>query len=53
VIAQRNGSTISYNGGWHDAGDLSQQLIHTAEATQALFKIANTVKNEKVSSKTS
>lgn len=48
VIAQRNGSTISYNGGWHDAGDLSQQLIHTAEATQALFKIANTVKNEKL-----
>lgn len=49
VIAQKDGRTISYNGGWHDAGDLSQQLIHTAEATQALFRISTVVKNKKLS----
>jgi len=49
VIAQRDGGTISYNGGWHDAGDVSQQMVHSAEATQALFKIAGTVTDNKLS----
>lgn len=49
VVAQKDNKTIGYNGGWHDAGDLSQQLIHTAEATQALFKMAENVKNTKLS----
>lgn len=49
VVAQKDNKTISYNGGWHDAGDLSQQLIHTAEATQALFKVSENVKNIKLS----
>jgi len=31
---------IALNGGWHDAGDLSQGLINTAEATYAMFSLA-------------
>ena len=29
------------NGGWHDAGDLSQGLVNTAEATYAMLDLAN------------
>lgn len=36
---------ISFNGGWHDAGDLSQQTVHTAEVTLSLFKLAKAMKN--------
>jgi len=28
------------NGGWHDAGDLSQGLVNTGEATYAMFALA-------------
>ncbi len=31
---------IVMNGGWHDAGDLSQGAINTAEATYAMFALA-------------
>ena len=31
---------IVMNGGWHDAGDLSQGLINTGEATHAMFSLA-------------
>ncbi|MBR9990931.1 MAG: glycoside hydrolase family 9 protein [Gemmatimonadetes bacterium] len=31
---------IVMSGGWHDAGDLSQGLINTGEATYALFALA-------------
>ncbi|HYP08123.1 MAG TPA: glycoside hydrolase family 9 protein [Bryobacteraceae bacterium] len=36
---------IVMNGGWHDAGDLSQGLINTGEATRAMFRIAAALKN--------
>lgn len=45
VIAKHQGTTISFNGGWHDAGDLSQQTVHTAEVTLSLFKLAKAMKN--------
>lgn len=32
--------SIAINGGWHDAGDLSQGLTNTAEATHAKFALA-------------
>lgn len=35
---------VSFNGGWHDAGDLSQQLVQTAEVTASLFELAETQK---------
>ncbi|HSH45228.1 MAG TPA: glycoside hydrolase family 9 protein, partial [Longimicrobiales bacterium] len=31
---------IVMNGGWHDAGDLSQGMVNTGEATYALFALA-------------
>ena len=31
---------IIMNGGWHDAGDLSQGLVNTAEAVYAMFALA-------------
>jgi hypothetical protein len=34
---------IPINGGWHDAGDLSQGLVNTSEATYAMFALAQTV----------
>jgi len=34
------GDTIVMNGGWHDAGDLSQGIINTGELTYALFELA-------------
>lgn len=38
VIAKHNGQILSFNGGWHDAGDVSQQLIQTAEVAMALYE---------------
>ncbi len=32
--------SVVMNGGWHDAGDLSQGLVHTGEATYSMFKLA-------------
>lgn len=32
--------SLTINGGWHDAGDLSQGLTNTAEATHAKFTLA-------------
>jgi hypothetical protein len=31
---------LAMNGGWHDAGDLSQAGVNTAEATYAMFALA-------------
>ena len=35
-------SSITMSGGWHDAGDLSQGVINTGEATYAMFALAET-----------
>ncbi|MDF2543275.1 MAG: glycoside hydrolase [Herbinix sp.] len=51
VVARHGDKTISFGGGWHDAGDMSQQLIHTAEVAQALLEMANAVKERKLSGK--
>lgn len=40
VLATHEGKKIIFNGGWHDAGDLSQQLVQTTEVTLALFLAA-------------
>lgn len=37
---EHNGRRIVINGGWHDAGDLSQGLVNTAEAVYAMFDLA-------------
>jgi hypothetical protein len=39
-FATHNGQRITMSGGWHDAGDLSQGVINTGEATYAMFALA-------------
>lgn len=40
-LCARHGDKIkSMNGGWHDAGDLSQGLVNTAEAAYAMMSLA-------------
>jgi hypothetical protein len=36
-IATKGDTSLIINGGWHDAGDLSQGLINTSDATYAMF----------------
>ncbi|MFE4714765.1 glycoside hydrolase family 9 protein [Paenibacillus sp. NPDC056722] len=43
IIAEHNGTKLAFHGGWHDAGDVSQQLIQTAEVTLALFELAERI----------
>lgn len=38
LFADHLGRSISYNGGWHDAGDLSQQTLQTADVAYALLE---------------
>ena len=39
-LAEHEGKKLTYNGGWHDAGDLSQGLRNTCEAAYAVFLLA-------------
>ena len=39
-LATHGDSAIVMNGGWHDAGDFSQGLVNTGEATYAMFALA-------------
>ncbi|GAB2530407.1 glycoside hydrolase family 9 protein [Spirosoma aerophilum] len=38
LFSEHKGKQISYSGGWHDAGDLSQQTLQTADVTFALLE---------------
>lgn len=38
VFADHGGRSLSYGGGWHDAGDLSQQTLQTAGVAFALME---------------
>lgn len=40
IVAHHNGVAMSFSGGWHDAGDVSQQAAQTGEVVQALFENA-------------
>ncbi|MDR3050172.1 MAG: glycoside hydrolase family 9 protein [Oscillospiraceae bacterium] len=39
-VARHKGVGLSYAGGWHDAGDVSQQTVQTGEAVHALLEAA-------------
>ena len=39
-LGEHNGETILFHGGWHDAGDTSQQAAQTAEVVEALYENA-------------
>lgn len=41
VFCSSNGQQVSYGGGWHDAGDLSQQTLQTCETAHALLEMWN------------
>lgn len=41
LYSKHNGVCIPYCGGWHDAGDLSQQTLQTADVTFSLFEAYN------------
>jgi hypothetical protein len=45
VTSQRDSLKIVVNGGWHDAGDLTQMIYNTAPAVYAMFSLADRVKN--------
>ena len=40
TMAEHGGLKLSFAGGWHDAGDVSQQAAQTAETVMALFEAA-------------
>lgn len=45
LCAVHNGMKISYGGGWHDAGDLSQQTLQTGDVTYNLLEAYNRFKD--------
>lgn len=44
VIAMHNGLIKNFQGGWHDAADVSQQTVQSAEVLHALLQTAQTVR---------
>lgn len=40
LMSEHNGLKRAYNGGWHDAGDLSQQTLQTADVAHALLELS-------------
>ncbi len=46
LFSAHDGRKISYAGGWHDAGDLSQQTLQTADVTHALLELYGTLKGK-------
>lgn len=45
VTCCHEGKTVVFNGGWHDAADVSQQTTQTAEVADALMELAEKVKD--------
>jgi hypothetical protein len=41
--ALHDGRELFINGGWHDAGDLSQGLVNTAESAYSMFALAESL----------
>ncbi len=39
IVAHHDGKTLAYCGGWHDAGDLSQQTLQTGDVVFALLEM--------------
>ncbi|MDR1230476.1 MAG: glycoside hydrolase family 9 protein, partial [Spirochaetaceae bacterium] len=46
VIAEHKGVKLAFQGGWHDAADVSQQTVQSAEITHALLETAEAVKHK-------
>lgn len=48
LMALHKGDTIVYSGGWHDAGDLSQQTLQTGDVAFALLEAFEAVKGTRL-----
>lgn len=48
VYAQHENKILSFGGGWHDAGDMSQQMLQTAEVAQELLELSVRVKDDPI-----
>ena len=46
LVAEHDGLKLIYNGGWHDAADVSQQTLQTAEVVHALLEMAQAVQDD-------
>jgi hypothetical protein len=46
IIAEHGGLKLVYNGGWHDAGDMSQQTLQSAGLMFSLLELARQVREE-------
>lgn len=46
LMSKHAGRSISYSGGWHDAGDLSQQTLQTGDVTFSLLEAYNKQKDK-------
>ena len=44
--ASFNGKTFPFNGGWHDAADMSQQVLQSGEIVYSLLEMANRAKEK-------
>ena len=43
-LCEHEGKSVPIHGGWHDAGDLSQGLVNTAEAAYSMMMLAEKLK---------
>lgn len=46
LFSKHDDKMISYGGGWHDAGDLSQQTLQTGDVTFSLLESYNNLKDK-------
>lgn len=46
ILAHHDGKSFFCCGGWHDAADVSQQLIQTAEITYSFFEAADAYRDD-------
>ena len=46
LLARHGGEEISFGGGWHDAGDLSQQSLQSGDVTYALLEASERLRAE-------
>ena len=47
LFADHDGRSIAFCGGWHDAGDLSQQSLQTGDVAYALLEMSERIKDSK------
>lgn len=46
IVAKHKGLMMVYQGGWHDAADVSQETVQTAETVNALMSVADSIRGQ-------